>query len=212
MDESTGELFSKLQVFAKNNLIILVLGVLGLSLLIVGLIQLLGQKPPEVNFSAAQDLKTTQSTASTSPKIAVDIEGAVQKPGVFRLPPDARVQDALIAAGGISAQADRNFIEKSLNLAQKLTDGAKIYIPRQGEVATSTKLTTGLSVDTSQSVRGQININSATLVQLDTLPGVGQVIGQKIIDNRPYSDISQLVSKKIVSQKTFDKLKDSIGI
>ncbi|PIR78793.1 MAG: competence protein ComEA, partial [Candidatus Levybacteria bacterium CG10_big_fil_rev_8_21_14_0_10_36_30] len=135
-----------------------------------------------------------------------------QKPGVFRLPPDARVQDALIAAGGISAQADRNFIEKSLNLAQKLTDGAKIYIPRQGEVATSTKLTTGLSVDTSQSVRGQININSATLVQLDTLPGVGQVIGQKIIDNRPYSDISQLVSKKIVSQKTFDKLKDSIGI
>ncbi|PIR79322.1 MAG: hypothetical protein COU26_01730, partial [Candidatus Levybacteria bacterium CG10_big_fil_rev_8_21_14_0_10_36_30] len=65
MDESTGELFSKLQVFAKNNLIILVLGVLGLSLLIVGLIQLLGQKPPEVNFSAAQDLKTTQSTAST---------------------------------------------------------------------------------------------------------------------------------------------------
>jgi len=212
MDESTGELFSKLQVFAKNNLIILVLGVLGLSLLIVGLIQLLGQKPPEVNFSAAQDLKTTQTTASTSPKIAVDIEGAVQKPGVFRLPPDARVQDALIAAGGISAQADRNFIEKSLNLAQKLTDGAKIYIPRQGEVATSTKLTTGLSVDTSQSVRGQININSATLVQLDTLPGVGQVIGQKIIDNRPYSDISQLVSKKIVSQKTFDKLKDSIGI
>jgi len=212
MDESTGELFSKLQVFAKNNLIILVLGVLGLSLLFVGLIQLLGQKPPEVNFSAAQDLKTTQSTASTSPKIAVDIEGAVQKPGVFRLPPDARVQDALIAAGGISAQADRNFIEKSLNLAQKLTDGAKIYIPRQGEVATSTKLTTGLSVDTSQSVRGQININSATLVQLDTLPGVGQVIGQKIIDNRPYSDISQLVSKKIVSQKTFDKLKDSIGI
>ncbi|OIP57520.1 MAG: hypothetical protein COX79_02140 [Candidatus Levybacteria bacterium CG_4_10_14_0_2_um_filter_36_16] len=212
MDEGTGELFSKLQVFAKNNLIILVLGVLGLSLLIVGLIQLLGQKPPEVNFSAAQDLKTTQSTASTSPKIAVDIEGAVQKPGVFRLPPDARVQDALIAAGGISAQADRNFIEKSLNLAQKLTDGAKIYIPRQGEVATSTKLTTGLSVDTSQSVRGQININSATLVQLDTLPGVGQVIGQKIIDNRPYSDISQLVSKKIVSQKTFDKLKDSIGI
>jgi len=212
MDESTGELFSKLQVFAKNNLIILVLGVLGLSLLIVGLIQLLGQKPPEVNFSAAQDLKTTQTTASTSPKIAVDIEGAVQKPGVFRLPPDARVQDALIAAGGISAQADRNFIEKSLNLAQKLTDGAKIYIPRQAEVATSTKLTTGLSVDTSQSVRGQININSATLVQLDTLPGVGQVIGQKIIDNRPYSDISQLVSKKIVSQKTFDKLKDSIGI
>lgn len=212
MDEGTGELFSKLQVFAKNNLIILALGVLGLSLLIVGLIQLLGQKPPEVNFSAAQDLKTTQSTASTSPKIAVDIEGAVQKPGVFRLPPDARVQDALIAAGGISAQADRNFIEKSLNLAQKLTDGAKIYIPRQGEVATSTKLTTGLSVDTSQSVRGQININSATLVQLDTLPGVGQVIGQKIIDNRPYSDISQLVSKKIVSQKTFDKLKDSIGI
>ena len=212
MDEGTGELFSKLQVFAKNNLIILVLGVLGLSLLIVGLIQLLGQKPPEVNFSAAQDLKTTQTTASTSPKIAVDIEGAVQKPGVFRLPPDARVQDALIAAGGISAQADRNFIEKSLNLAQKLTDGAKIYIPRQGEVATSTKLTTGLSVDTSQSVRGQININSATLVQLDTLPGVGQVIGQKIIDNRPYSDISQLVSKKIVSQKTFDKLKDSIGI
>jgi len=212
MDEGTGELFSKLQVFAKNNLIILVLGVLGLSLLIVGLIQLLGQKPPEVNFSAAQDLKTTQSTASTSPKIAVDVEGAVQKPGVFRLPPDARVQDALIAAGGISAQADRNFIEKSLNLAQKLTDGAKIYIPRQGEVATSTKLTTGLSVDTSQSVRGQININSATLVQLDTLPGVGQVIGQKIIDNRPYSDISQLVSKKIVSQKTFDKLKDSIGI
>lgn len=212
MDEDTGEFFSKLQVFAKNNFIILVLGVLGLALLIIGLIQLLGQKAPEVNFSNAQDLKTTQTTVSTAQKIAVDVEGAVQKPGVFRLLPDARVQDALIAAGGVSAQADRNFIEKSLNLAQKLTDGAKIYIPREGEVATVTTLSTGLSAGTSQPARGQININSATLVELDTLSGVGQVIGQKIIDNRPYSDISQLVSKKIVSQKTFDKLKDSIGI
>ena len=141
-------------------------------------------------------------------KIEVDVEGAVVNEGVYSLDQNVRVKDALIAAGGLSVTADRNFVEKSINLAGKITDGAKIYIPRKGE---------NILNDGAQTVEGsvqnnssQININTATAAELDELPGIGLITAQKIMDGRPYSDVSELLSKKIVGQKVYGQIKDKI--
>lgn len=150
-----------------------------------------------------------ESHASTNSALKVDIEGQVSKPGVYSLKENSILQDALIVAGGLSALADRDWVAKNLNLAEKLTDAQKIYIPKQGEMV-SQSATSVQGVSASQN--GLININSATASELDSLKGVGPVTASKIIDNRPYASINELLDKKVVSQKVYDEIKDKITI
>jgi competence protein ComEA len=138
-------------------------------------------------------------------KIKIDISGAVQRPGLYEIPDDSRVADVLISAGGLSPKADRKYVSRYINLAQRLGDGMKIYFPFEGEGTTGS-----LAVPSSANVTSLININSATLAQLDTLPGVGAVTANKIIAGRPYQNISELVSRGIVSKSVFEKIKDKI--
>ncbi|MEK9176222.1 MAG: helix-hairpin-helix domain-containing protein, partial [Patescibacteria group bacterium] len=107
--------------------------------------------------------------------------------------------------GGMSEDADRDYVQKNINLAQKASDGLKIYVPRLGEQVLSA------SNSTSDSPGPVLNINSATFSDLDSLPGVGQVTADKIIQGRPYSDINELVERKIVGQAVFEKIKDKIS-
>lgn len=130
--------------------------------------------------------------------------------GIYHLDGDSRLQDALIATGGLSENADRSFVEKHINLAQKLVDGQKIYFPSLGESASVADTNQG-QTDTSSTTSGPLNINEATATQLDALPGIGQVTAQKIINGRPYSDIQELLSKKIVSSKVFGEIKDKVS-
>ncbi len=110
----------------------------------------------------------------------------------------------MILASGLSQTADRDWVSKNLNLAQKLADGTKIYIPKLGQANAA-------AVQNTSQTNNLININSASLQELDSLPGIGQVTAQKVIDNRPYTSIDDLLSKKIVNQKVFDKLKERIS-
>ncbi len=110
-------------------------------------------------------------------ELGVHIAGAVKKPGVYYLSLGSRVEDALRLAEPL-AEADLN----TLNLARKLADGEKIYVPREGE--TPEQAMSG-AVLTEQGSAGQkININTATAAELDTLPGIGPAIAQRIIDYR----------------------------
>lgn len=141
--------------------------------------------------------------------ILVDVAGAVEKPGVYRLPLDSRLSDALTAAGGLAVNADRNYLSQSINLAQKATDGSKIYIPAVGE----SDLPSEASAKEGQSfITTLISINSASLSQLDTLSGVGAVRAQAIIDGRPYTRIEELTERKILPQSVFDKNKDKLTL
>lgn len=208
--------------FVMKNLLFVSLIVIGVILVGVGLFQYFASKGGENSLeivSNAQDSSLTNSVKGVSvsnKKISVDVEGSVQKPGVYSFSDTSRVQDALIAAGGLSSNADRDYISKHLNQAQKITDGGKIYIPAKGE--TTQSLVTSNSNDTTIGVSNQviadnsglININSATAEQLDTLPKIGVVTAQKIISARPYSAIEELVSKKVLTQKTYDGLKDKV--
>ncbi|OGH06581.1 MAG: hypothetical protein A2171_01560, partial [Candidatus Levybacteria bacterium RBG_13_35_9] len=187
--------------FLKKYWLPVILACLGLIFFLYGLISFIGasslsQKSSDIKF------ETNSASVSTENLIAVDIEGEVSKPGVYRLKQNSIIQDALVASGGLTALADREWVSRNLNLALKLSDGQKIYIPKQGETASGTAL--GLSV---AGLTDLINVNLASENELDKLPGIGPVTAGKIISQRPYSTIEDLLSKKVISQKVFDQIK-----
>ena len=157
----------------------------------------------------------------TNKEIVIEVGGAVEKPGVYRFESNARVNDALVSAGGLSATADRIWVEKYLNRASILTDGQKIYVPsldsaRDEHLSASSANQSDSNQTVSSPVlshsSGMVNINTATLSELDTLPGIGQVYGGKITEQRPYSNIEELLSKKVIPQNTFEKIKNLISV
>jgi len=205
------ELFLRYFPLVKKHWLPLSLGILGMILFAYGLIGLFSanKSSEDIIFETSSE-KNTVIEAKT---ILVDIEGAVVKPGVYKLPQESRIQDALIVAGGLSAAADREHVAKNFNLAIKLTDGTKIYVPFIGEAVKGAAV---LNVSNASSelsaVNALININNASESQLDTLPGIGPVTAQKIIVGRPYSSVDELLSKKIVGAKVFGQIKDKISV
>lgn len=188
--------------FIKQNLLSIALGLIGLIFFSYGLIVLIGgskSASDEVIFEPGDG----QVLNSSKTKITVDIEGAVLNPGVYNLSSDSRLKEAIVAAGGLSGDADRDWVSKNLNLAAKLVDGEKIYIPKVGEK------TTGI---TGNLPSKQININKASIEELDRLSGVGIATAQKIINGRPYISIDDLLNDKIVGSKVFEKIKSKITV
>lgn len=199
------ELINRYLPLAKRHWLPLILGFAGLILLGYGLIGLF------VSSSDSKDIiferGDPSQNASQSATIVVDVGGAVLSPGVYNLPKDSRVKDALIASGGMSAGADKLWVSKNLNLALKISDGAKIYIPFEVE-----KTSGSAGASSTGGGSGAININSASEKELDALPGVGAATAQKIIDSRPYQTLEELVSKKAVTNSVFEKIKDKITL
>lgn len=154
--------------------------------------------------------------AQTKGEITVEISGAILKPGVYKMAVDSRVEDLLILSGGFSADADRNWTDKYLNRAAKLLDGQKVYIPsiQQSDILGAKKEGGDQNISSSftDNVHELININTASLSELDSLPGIGQVYGKNIIEHRPYSSIEELVSKGVIKQSLFEKIKNLITI
>lgn len=160
-------------------------------------------------------------------EIIVDVGGAVNRPGVYSLRADSRVNDAVIAAGGLTVDADQSRV----NLAAKVGDGQKVFVPPKSQQLTP-RITSGQAIDPStssglsnspfDSSQGKqltniqdsalVSINYATEKELDTLPGVGPVTAGKIINGRPYSSIDELLNKKVVTRSVFEKIKDQITI
>jgi len=144
-------------------------------------------------------------------EIVVEIAGAVIKPGVYKLSFGSRIDDLLIISGGLSQDANRSWVEKNINRAAKLIDGQKLYIYHSDEI--SAKDSGGIKLD--QGVLGindggHININTSSQKELESLVGIGPVYAQNIIEHRPYSTLEELVTKGVVSQKVFDKIKNEI--
>lgn len=156
------------------------------------------QSAAPIKFSSGTD----EASASAAPAaIAVDIEGAVVHPGLYRLPEGDRVEDAITAAGGLSPDVDAAAFGKTVNRAMKLVDGGKIVIPIVGS-----------SPEESNQSSLLISVNSGAESDLDSLPGVGPVTAGKIISGRPYQTLEELVSKKAVGQALFEKIKDQISL
>jgi len=189
-----------LRHLAMRNLIPILLGTVGLLLLLVGVYQIFDNKKSSENVIQFEENQPTPEVL----EIVIDVEGAVLNPGVYKLTTDKRMVDALAAAGGLSSDADRDWVEKNINLAGKLKDGLKIYIPRSGEEVLSENDGSGTAVSV-------ININLASVSDLEMLPGVGEVTAKKIVDGRPYTSIDELLEKKIVGSATFEKIREKIA-
>ncbi|MSU76433.1 ComEA family DNA-binding protein [Patescibacteria group bacterium] len=194
-------------------------GGVGLVLAVSIAVQVFAAGPPP---PLADPIAThSPEPAADSGEIIVDVEGAVVSPGLKRLPVNALVDDALAAAGGFSPQADGARVAKELNRADKLKPNQKIYVPVIGEAVTASTKPTSASTTTSgsgdsESPGGIVNLNTATLAELDGLPGVGPSTAQKIIDYREqnggFGSVDELNEVSGIGDAKFADLKDLVTI
>ena len=142
--------------------------------------------------------------------ITVDVKGAVKSPGIYDLPVGSRVHDAVQQAGGLTDEAD----SKSLNLAQKISDEALVYVPTKGEEAASQQATSGTSPSTSKDKK--VNLNKASLEELKQVKGLGGKRAQDIIDHREangkFKSVDELKKVSGIGAKTIEKLKDYVTV
>lgn len=159
--------------FVKEHLV--VVGIIVLTGVLWGGYSLFQARTTPVAVAAAQpSVRVSVASATLTPtaRLLVHVLGEVRRPGVVTLPEGARVQDALTAAGGLTARAKPG----DLNLAAPLADGTQLVIGRAGSQLRSTSGPAGTA-----SGAAKIDLNTATVEQLDTLPGVGPVTAQKIL-------------------------------
>jgi competence protein ComEA len=129
---------------------------------------------PSSRPSVPPPLHVARATAPSKPaQLFVDVVGAVRRPGLYRVAEGARVADAVARAGGATRAAQLEL----LNLAALVADGEQVVVPRRGEAAVA-------APGAGTAPTGPVHLNSATLEQLDALPGVGPVTAQKIVDYR----------------------------
>ncbi|KEQ45313.1 comEA family protein [Streptococcus mitis] len=142
--------------------------------------------------------------------ITVDVKGAVKSPGIYDLPVGSRVNDAVQKAGGLTEQAD----SKSLNLAQKVSDEALVYVPTKGEEAASQQTASGTASSTSKEKK--INLNKASLEELKQVKGLGGKRAKDIIDHREsngkFKSVDELKKVSGIGAKTIEKLKDYVTV
>ena len=190
--------------------------------LLVGGFFLLKSAPPipvkETNLQAEVVAVSKDSSTEKEEKeepvekdlITVDVKGAVKAPGIYDLPVGSRVNDAVQKAGGLTEQAD----SKSLNLAQKVSDEALVYVPTKGEEAASQQ--TGSGVASSTSKEKKVNLNKASLEELKQVKGLGGKRAQDIIDHREtngkFKSVDELKKVSGIGAKTIEKLKDYVTV
>lgn len=190
--------------------------ILGIVLMIIGIgINLkdnfLTKEKTEIISNKNEGVGVTNDVQVNS-KVTIDVAGEVINPGVYVLKNTDRVSDALVAAGGLGAKADRDWVDVNLNKAEKLYDGQKIYIPKIGKSSSSLSSSSSI-LGASKSI---IRINSASLEELDKLDGVGPSIAQRIIDYRTtnggFKSVEEIKLVPGIGDKMFEKIKNEIQL
>lgn len=153
-----------------------------------------------------------QKGATSLGFISVDIQGAVKKPGIYQLETGQRVADLLATASGFAKDADRAYVAKTLNLATELKDQDKVYIPFLGEDQLFSSQVSGSENVIDQSNSNFISINQADSTKLQSLSGIGEAKAKAIIDNRPYTNLEELVSKGVLSEGLLTNLKGQLTL
>jgi competence protein ComEA len=170
--------------------------------------------PIVISTLATMPAPSLVPTATQAPILAY-VTGAVAHPGVYALPQDSRIENAIAAAGG--ATSDANML--AINLAERVHDAQQIYVPYQSDTATPilpTPMPTAASVSTGSSGSQRVNINSASVSELETLPGIGPALAQRIIDyrvtNGPFNAPEDIINVRGIGEQTFQQLRDLITV
>ncbi|MGH2635575.1 MAG: helix-hairpin-helix domain-containing protein [Actinomycetota bacterium] len=165
-------------------------------------------RPVEVRAAPeAQPAAPGSSPSASATPIFVDVAGWVRRPGVYEFTSGARVIDAIEAAGGARPGAQL----QALNLAAPLTDGSQILVPEEGAVPVAGATGPGT---TSSDVL--VNVNTATNAELETLPGIGEVIAQAIVDHRtdhgPFTSVDQLLDVSGIGDATLENIRELVTV
>jgi len=153
---------------------------------------------PQQQVAVVEDAPPTRSP---EPLIVVDVAGAVAHPGVYRLAAGSRIDDALVAAGGMTGDADA----VALNKAAPARDGQRIYVPRPGETVPA-----GSAGSDAQL---KIDLNHATAAELEALPGIGPTTAARIVRSRgghPFARVEELQTRGLVTARVFADIKDMV--
>lgn len=150
-----------------------------------------------------------EGAAAVAATVVVHVDGAVGAPGVYELPGSPRVNDAIVAAGGLAEGADTS----GLNLAAPLSDGEKVHVPLAGESQPSPAPS---APGAGEGAGGLVNLNTATLEELDELPGVGEATARAILEDRekngPFSSPEDLMRVSGIGEKKFEKLEGLVCV
>lgn len=165
----------------------------------------------------------------------IDLSGAVEKPGVYKVDSDAHIIDVLRLGGGLMSNASSSWVNKKFNLAEKVVDSEKIYIPFEWDITSDSEvpLTTlvdrikpdlaitpilssksskesSTNTDYVKDTNKLINVNTASEIDLDSLPGIGPTYAKRIFGNRPYKDLAEFLVKNKLPKSLTDKIKSLI--
>jgi len=182
-------------------------GAAALALVLLTAWYLARSRPPDsASASPVATIAVAREEEDSGGRLTVDVAGAVRKPGVYRMATGARVEDALKRAGGATAHADLS----QINRAAKLEDGRQILVPRRAATA-------GSAPATAAATPAQpVNLNTATLEQLDTLDGVGPTTAQKIIDFRTehggFGSVDELDQIPGIGEKKLAALREQVRV
>ena len=211
-----------LEISKKQKIILIFLGIV--AIIGIAYYSYVSSKEENLNVSDTNELQVEnqsneideEEAENKESKIKVHISGAVKNEGVYELEEDARIIDVIEKAGGTLEIADM----KNVNLASKLEDGMKIYIPKQGEEVTNSNQEVeeniALGNTSKESSKGKININKASKEELDTLPGIGESTAEKIInyrkEHKSFKSIEELKEVKGIGDAKFEEIKDLVDI
>lgn len=182
-----------------------------------------------------ENIKNKETNKTNKNKIVIYIIGEIKKEGVYELEEDSRISDAIEKAGGVKESADLS----QINLAYKIEDGMRIYIPKRGELVQNKEkiedktqeVVTGKSTDITNSTSSntmlstnknsktnieKINLNKATQTELETLPGIGPSTAEKIIayrkENGNFKNIEDIMNVNGIGESKYNKIKDLISV
>ena len=165
---------------------------------------------PQPSAGLAPPVAPPAETAAAATVVVVDVVGAVRRPGLYRLEQGARIADAVARAGGATAKADVALI----NLAAPLADGEQVVVPKRGAAAPSAA-PSGAGGSAGAPSSGPVHLSTATLEQLDSLPGIGPVTAQKILDYRQkqgaFTSVDELDAVPGIGPARMDQLRDLVA-
>lgn len=150
------------------------------------------------------------SASAAGGPIVVDVEGGVRAPGVRELPTGSRVADAIAAAGGYADDADLAATAATINLAQPLTDGEQVIVPRIGDNAQPVG-SIAAAAGGAGGGGGLVNVNTATPEELEALPGIGAVTVQKIVaarQERPFASLEEMVERGVIHHGQLEDIRE----
>lgn len=159
----------------------------------------------EPDVSGAETPAASRATAAPA-RMVVYVSGAVRQPDVYELPAEARVKDVVLAAGGFSEDADA----EQINLAERLRDAQHVHVPRLGEPGGAAGQSGAQTPGADSAPDGLLDLNSASISELDAINGIGPALAQRIVEyrdsNGPFTSVEDLQKVKGIGAALYAKI------